>query len=111
VLEQAAGELGLGTEPGRNVVEIRASGMHKGLAVHDVAEQTKASGFVFVGDDLGDLEAFRAVEELRAGGMPTLLVCSASEEEAALAERADVVVDGPDGVMAFLAELASTIAQ
>lgn len=109
VLERAASELGLGTEPGRNVVEVRAPGMHKGLAVDAVAEETGASAFVFVGDDLGDLEAFAAVEELRAGGLPTLLVCSASEEEAALAERADVVVDGPDGVMAFLAGLAADV--
>lgn len=111
VLEQAASELGLGAEPGRNVVEVRAPGMHKGLAVQEVAEQTQASGFVFVGDDLGDLEAFRAVEELRADGMPTLLVCSASEEEAALAERADVVVDGPGGVMRLLTELAAAISR
>ncbi len=109
VLEQAASELGLGTEPGRNVVEVRAHGMHKGLAVHAVAEETGAKALVFIGDDLGDLEAFGAVEELRAGGLPALLVCSASQEEAALAERADVVVDGPDGVMQFLAGLAEDV--
>lgn len=109
VLERAASQLGLSVEPGRNVVEVRAPGMHKGLAVRAVAEEARASAFVFVGDDLGDLEAFAAVEQLRKEGMPGLLVCSGSEEETALAERADVVVDGPGGVMAFLRDLTASI--
>ena len=37
--------------------------------------------------------------DLRGRGLPTLLVCSASDEESALADLADVVVDGPDGVL------------
>ena len=57
---------------------------------------------VFIGDDLGDLAAFDAVDELRADGVPGLLVCSGSTEETALAERADLVVDGPAGVVALL---------
>ena len=31
--------------------------------------------------------------------MPTLLVCSGSDEQEALVDMADVVVAGPDGVM------------
>ena len=56
----------------------------------------------FVGDDLGDLAAFDAVDALRAAGTPGLLVCSGSTEVTALADRADLVVDGPDGVVALL---------
>jgi trehalose 6-phosphate phosphatase len=64
-----------------------------------------AGGFVFAGDDLGDVEAFEAVADLREQGLPTLLVCSASDEESALVDRSDVVVHGPDGVLEFLRRL------
>lgn len=96
----------LAVEPGRQVLEIRSGGMHKGMVVHDLAERLDARGFVFAGDDLGDLEAFAAVRELEDDGLATLLVCSASGEESALAERADLVVPGPDGVVELLTDLA-----
>ena len=44
-----------------------------------------------------------------AEGCPGLLVCSASEEENALADLADVVVAGPDGVLDLLRELTADI--
>ena len=77
------------------MIEVRSPGMHKGAAVRSLVEELEATRFLFAGDDLGDLEAFEAVAELRADGLPTLLVCSGSDEENALAEHADVVVDGP----------------
>ena len=73
--------------------------------VRDLAEETDAGGFLFAGDDLGDVEAFEAVAALRDQGLPTLLVCSASDEESALLERSDIVVRGPDGVLALLRRL------
>lgn len=97
---------GLAVEPGRHVIEVRSPGMHKGLAVRAVADEVGAGGFLFAGDDLGDLEAFEAVAALRAEGLPTLLVCSASAEESALVPLSDVVVDGPDGVLDLLRRLA-----
>ena len=92
-------------EPGRNVIEVRSSGMHKGLAVRALVEEVDAGGFLFAGDDLGDMEAFGAVAELRADGLPTLLVCSASSEESALVPLSDVVVKGPEGVLDLLRRL------
>ena len=89
-------------EPGRNVIEVRSPGMHKGLAVDRLVQEVDAGGFLFAGDDLGDLEAFEAVTALAQDGMPTLLVCAASEEESALVEHADVVVKGPEGVLDLL---------
>ncbi len=94
-------------EPGRNVIEVRSSGMTKGDAVRTFVKEQDAGGMLFAGDDLGDLDAFEAVEELREQGLPTLLVCSLSGEENALAERADVLVKGPDGVLELLREIAS----
>jgi len=105
LVEEAARSHDLDVEPGRNVIEVRAPGMHKGAAVHRIVDEVGAKAVAFVGDDLGDVEAFRAVEELRRQGLPGLLVCSGSEEENVLAELADVVVRGPEGVLDLLRQL------
>jgi trehalose 6-phosphate phosphatase len=105
-LRDLASRSGLAVEPGRQVIEIRAPGMHKGKAVEVLADEAGAGAFLFAGDDLGDVEAFKAVRRLGdERGMPTLLVCSASGEQAALEELADVVVHGPDGVLALLGRI------
>jgi trehalose 6-phosphate phosphatase len=105
-LRDAAGRHDLTLEPGRHVLEVRTPGMDKGVAVRTAVEEYDAGGVVFAGDDLGDVKAFQAVGELRDGGLPALLVCSSSEEQQALSDLADVVVDGPGGVVRLLAELA-----
>jgi trehalose 6-phosphate phosphatase len=104
-LRDLADRYGMVLEPGRNVIEARSPGMDKGTVVRDLAEEIDVGGFLFAGDDLGDLEAFDAVTELRERGLATLLVCSASDEESALVERSDVVVHGPDGVLDLLRRL------
>lgn len=106
-LTAAAARHDLQVEPGRYVVEVRGPGGDKGDAVRSLAEVYGACGFVFVGDDLGDVPAFDAVRALGEDGVADLLVASGSTEQQALAERADVVVDGPDGVVAFLRQLAA----
>ncbi len=111
VLSDAAERHGLSLEPGRLVLEVRAPGMHKGLALRTAAAETDAGGVMFVGDDLGDLEAFEAARALREHGLPGLLVCSGSEEEKALVDLADAVVDGPEGVLALLRRFAADAAR
>lgn len=101
-VRRAAEAHGLVIEPGRHVVEVRTPGVDKGTAVHALASELDAGAFMFAGDDLGDLEAFVAVRELEESGLATLLVCSASDEESTLRDRADLVVPGPDGVLSFL---------
>src|SRR5699024_12447171 len=91
---------------GRQVLELRTPGIDKGNALHAVVEQLEARTIVFAGDDLGDLAAFDAVDELRALGSQGLLICSASDEQDALTARSDVILDGPDGVAGWLSDLA-----
>lgn len=95
----------LAVEPGRNVIEIRSGDMHKGHAVRAFVAEQEAAGVIFGGDDLGDIEAFEAVRDLRADGLPGLVVCSASREQPDLVELADVVVDGPAGMVDLLSSL------
>jgi trehalose 6-phosphate phosphatase len=102
---ELAGAQGLEVHPGRLVLELRPPGYDKRGALLSLCDPRPAA-VLFAGDDLGDLPAFDAVDELRARGVPGVLVCSASDEgPAELRERADVVVDGPAGVVELLRRL------
>ncbi|MFJ2949845.1 trehalose-phosphatase [Streptomyces sp. NPDC087226] len=108
-LTELAARHGLIVEPGRMVLELRPPGMDKGVALLDHARSIGAGSVVYAGDDLGDLPAFAAVDELRSAGVPGLLVCSGSDEVPELRERSDLVVDGPAGVVALLRALAGRL--
>lgn len=108
-LEAFAVEHGLHLEPGKLVLELRAPGTDKGGALRRLVDERGARAVVYAGDDLGDLAAYDAVEALRGEGMPGLLLCSLGGERTALADRADLVVDGPTGLVAWLTELADSL--
>jgi len=100
-----AADAGLELHPGRFVLELRPPGFDKRGALLSLCEPPP-SAVLFAGDDLGDLPAYDAVDQLRGRGVPGVTVCSGSAEgPAALRERADVVVDGPAGVVALLKTL------
>jgi trehalose 6-phosphate phosphatase len=111
ILAALAERTGLTVEPGRLVLELRPPGMDKGKALRSFVDGLGArpSAVLFAGDDLGDLAAFDAVDALRGEGVPGVLVCSGSAEVTALAERADVVVDGPAGVVGMIDGLAGDL--
>jgi trehalose 6-phosphate phosphatase len=108
-LAELAESAGLVCEPGRLVLELRPRGTDKGGALSSLATERDAGPVMFIGDDLGDLAAFRAVRELRAAGHPGVAVCSGSSEAAEVAAQADVVVDGPEGVSELLISLADAL--
>lgn len=76
----------------------------KGRVVTELAAGLAA--VCYLGDDLGDLAAFAALRELAADSVATLSVAVRSAESpAAVLEQADVVVDGPEGALAWLGQL------
>jgi trehalose 6-phosphate phosphatase len=103
----AAAEAGLVADPGRMTTEIRPPiRVDKGTVVGELAVGLRA--VCFIGDDVGDLPAFAALGDLREAGVTTLAVAARSDESPpALIAGADVVVDGPDGVLALLRRLAA----
>jgi trehalose 6-phosphate phosphatase len=104
--EQLAVELGLDVHLGRNVLEFRLPGYDKGDAVRRLVESSKPAAVLYAGDDVGDLPAFAAIAQLRSAGTPAWGVAAVSDESPPeLAAAADVTVDGPAGVVAFLREL------
>lgn len=104
---ELAAETGLVMEPGRLVLEIRPQGSDKGQALRSLARERRARAVLFCGDDLGDLAAFAAVRDLRADGVPGCAVASRSPESPQVAAAADVVVEGPPGVVKLLSDLAA----
>jgi trehalose 6-phosphate phosphatase len=110
LLDALAERHGLIVEPGRFVLELRPPGMDKREALLAFLQELDGpSALLYAGDDLGDLAAFTAVEEMREAGVPGVKVCSGSTEVTALAERADLVVDGPSGLVELLTWLADQL--
>jgi trehalose 6-phosphate phosphatase len=99
----------LAVEPGRYVIELRPPGMDKGTTLGAHVAAVRARAVMYTGDDLGDLSAFATVDALRSDGVAGLKVCSGSAEAVEVAGQADLVVDGPDGVMDLLDQLIDEI--
>lgn len=93
-------------EPGRSVLEVRASSRTKGEALMDLVDELDLDAVAMCGDDLGDVAAFEALTALRGRGLITCAVVSLSAEQPALEAFADVRADGPVGVAAWLNQVA-----
>jgi trehalose 6-phosphate phosphatase len=96
--------------PGRMTLELRPPvELSKAAVVLERARAEELESIMFVGDDSVDLPAFDALDELRAEGAYTVRVAVRSDESPPeLLRRADVVVKGPEGVLALLNELHSS---
>jgi trehalose 6-phosphate phosphatase len=65
----------------------------------------------FLGDDVGDLPAFAALDRMRADGRAVAKVVVGSPElDPRVAEAADVTVDGPTAALALLESLTAALA-
>lgn len=102
-VDELAARTGLEVHAGRLVLELRPPGHDKGTALRRLLPGRSA--VLYAGDDLGDLPAFDALE-----AVPRVLVCSDSDETPpALRARADLVVDGPAGVVELLDAMATAL--
>lgn len=108
VVWEAADQYGLDLLPARLAWELRPPiETDKGSAVRRVVAESKAELVIVVGDDIGDLSAFRAAAALSAGHGDSLRVAVSSDETpSALLEESDHIVEGPEGVVQFLELLA-----
>ena len=104
--EDTAGRTGLVVHPARMSDELRPPvPVDKGRVVADLCEGLEAA--CFIGDDVGDLPAFEALDRIAAARDLHVLkvVAGSAELPAELATAADVVVDGPAGAVAVLRAL------
>jgi trehalose 6-phosphate phosphatase len=96
---------GLVARPARMSVELHPPiDVDKGTALLEVADGLRA--VCFIGDDVGDLPAFDALDQLAEQGVAVLRVAvRGSEAVPALLARADLVLDGPAAVKDLLERL------
>jgi trehalose 6-phosphate phosphatase len=81
----------------------------KGSVLRSLA-QSHVGPVLFIGDDVGDLPAFDALDSLAASGTEVFRIFVQSEEsDAELLERADLVVDGPEAVLLLLQQLQTAL--
>jgi trehalose-phosphatase len=101
-----------GLEPhwGRKVLELRPIvAVDKGTAVRRLLDRDPLKLAMFAGDDRTDLDAFRALRELREAGVLEGAVCIGIASEEAppeLSDEADAVLAGPGELVEVLAALA-----
>jgi trehalose 6-phosphate phosphatase len=110
-LDAIAERAGLEPHPARNALELRPPGYEKGGALLRFRQERGAEAVLFIGDDLGDLPAFDAIEQLRREGVPGIGIVSDSTEVVGLRERADLLLDGPPAVVSFLRRLAEALGE
>ena len=85
-------------------IEVRSSGMHKGLVVERWPPSSTPAGSSSSATTSATSRPSRRCRA-RQGGSRTLLVCSASSEQRAPGPLSDVVVHGPEGVLDLLRQL------
>jgi trehalose 6-phosphate phosphatase len=105
-----AEEAGFHVHWGRKVLEIRPPlPIDKGQAVRALVDHFPVRAALFGGDDVTDLDAFGALDELVADGRLGQAVrvgLRSDEGPPEIVERADLVVDGVPGFQAVLQALA-----
>ena len=102
---EVAARTGLEARSAKASVELHPPiAVDKGTSVVRLVGDCTAA--VYVGDDLGDLPAFAALDRLRERGVDTIKVATGSAElPAEVARAADLVVDGPSAVVALFSPL------
>ncbi len=103
----AADRSGLAVHPAKQSLELRPPvAADKGSAVIELAAGCAA--VCYMGDDVGDLPAFTALDAWSTDGVATFkVVVRSSELDRDVEGAADLIVDGPAGAFAFLQSLAS----
>ena len=103
--EAAAERSGFLMRTARRSAELHPpADVDKGTVVAELIQDVGAA--CFIGDDVGDLPAFDALDALaERGGTAVRLVVDSSELDAAMRRRADALLDGPPGVLEVLRAL------
>lgn len=104
--DDAARASGLEVRAAKRSAELHPPlAVDKGTSVRALSEG--CTTVAYLGDDLGDLPAFAALDQLAAEGITTCKVAIASDElHQDVAGAADLILDGPHAVLAALEPLA-----
>ena len=90
---------------GRMVVELRPPiGVNKGSAVLELVDGYRLQGGIYIGDDITDVDAFRAIRSGSLDGLAVSVI--ANETPRGLGEEVDLYLNGVADVESFLGWLA-----
>ena len=103
-LAALADETGYDLLEGKMVFELAPAGeSRKGGAVERLVREGDLSAVLYAGDDLPDLEAFAALDELAQDGLRAVKIAVAGPEApGALVSAADIVVESPAELVELL---------
>jgi trehalose 6-phosphate phosphatase len=103
-LEAVALDSGMALIAGKKVWELVPGGRPlKEGAVERIVMEARLDAVLYAGDDVADQRAFEALDRLAAAGLTTLKVAvHGPETPPLLAGSADIVVDGPAGLVSLL---------
>jgi trehalose 6-phosphate phosphatase len=113
IIHGAALQHGLRMTEGRFVFELRPQvAVNKGSAAFDVIREQGLKGIVFLGDDVTDIDAFRAIRQSRHDGIVRGLsiAVNSPETKSVVLEEADDVVEGVNSAVKLMQELAARLA-
>jgi trehalose 6-phosphate phosphatase len=105
---EAAAISGVALRPGRMSLELRPAGAgDKGTAVASVIERFGLRGLVVIGDDVTDLDMFRAALRARAAGVTAAVigVGGGGEVPREVAAAADSLLPDPAAIVRMLEDL------
>ena len=105
ITERVANAHGLHVASGKMVYELRpTASVSKGTALREIVLQRNLRSAVFLGDDVTDVDGFRALRALREGeGLPTLAVGVLTPDTApSVIAESDLLLDGVDDVVRTL---------
>jgi trehalose 6-phosphate phosphatase len=105
--------VGIELREGRRSVELRPVGAgDKGSAIAAIAERYGLRGLLVAGDDVTDMDMFRAADILRVRGVATLTLAVAGGREVPRSVRraADATVPSPESFVNLLRIVATSLA-
>lgn len=108
IAKRVADSHGLVITTGKMIVELRPSAtISKGSALKQIVEQHGLKGAIFLGDDVTDVDGFRALHELRDAGTISALSVGVItlDTNPSVIEASDVLLNGVDQTVAYLQRL------
>ena len=111
IVQPLAEANGLRCTPGKMIVELRPTALvTKGTALGEIVEKYSLESAVFIGDDVTDVDGFRALHELRNKGKHTLAIGVVTpDSHPDVAAHADVMVTSVEEIVGVLTEVAKEL--
>ncbi len=112
IVEEEAAARGLRVSGGKMQVELRPMAVvSKGTALEEIVRKRELKGVIFIGDDVTDVDGFRAMHRMRDDGLISSVAVAIRSEDVhpdVIAE-ADVVLEHVSETVVFLHRLADLL--